>query len=140
MNKAIKRIAMLFMVCGFAVSGVVAKDYKYWEEYKELKAWIEDMKVKYPRLKTDDPEWAEEYGEYPKLTPFINDLEFLDDLDAEKAKSKKSDITDIDVIRKVANSPKWKCDGLCKKKETHYYKGLSWGFDLLRIAKKRERN
>ncbi len=120
MNKVIKRIAMLFMVCVLAVSGVVA-DAGYYEndkDYQKLKAWVEDMKVKYPQLKARDSETMEELGEYPRLTIFMNDLEFLEEVGKEMQKAKvpndyqKKQIAQI--WRKVKNSPKWKDMGAFK--------------------------
>lgn len=136
MKKVRKMVVVLLMVFG-AVNvsmGVEIKDLSY---YKELKAWVEDMKVKYPHLKADDPERIEEYGEYPRLTPFINDLEFLDDLDVEKKKEENKGKQESQIMRKLANSPKWKCNGLCKKKETHYFDSVGNGVRLLLFAKKR---
>lgn len=114
MSKVRKMVVMLLMVFG-AVS-VSWADWKDLPQYKEIKMWIEDMKVKYPRLKSDNPETIEKYGEYPRLTEFINDLEFVDDFDKEVKKAENKGKNQIQIMRKLANSPKWKCDGLCKKK------------------------
>ncbi len=111
MKKLIFGILVAFGLVSVSI-GVEIKDLSY---YKELKAWIEDMKVKYPHIKSDNPETIEEYGEYPRLTPFINDLEFVDDFDVELKKEENKGKSLKQVMRKVANSPKWECDGLCKK-------------------------
>lgn len=119
MSKARKMVVVLLMIFG-AVSGVMA-DAGYYEndkDYQKLKAWVEDMKVKYPHLKADDPERIEEYGEYPRLQIFMNDLAFLEEVGREMQKAKipndyqKKQIAQI--WRKVKNSPKWKDMGAFK--------------------------
>ena len=135
MNKARKMVVGLLMVFG-AVSVSFGAEYKDWEEYKELKAWIEDMKPHLKANKWTDPETIEEYGEYPRLKIFMNDLEFLDDLDAELKKAENKGKNQIQIMRKLANSPKWKCNGLCKGNKTHYYDGMTSGSRLFGLAKK----
>lgn len=134
MRKVRKMVVMLLIVFG-AVSVSFGADWKDLSQYKELKVWIEDMKANHPMLKTDDLETIEEYGEYPRLTEFINDLEFVDDFDVEVKKEENKGKSLKQVMRKLANSPKWN-GANSGKTDTHYYDGMNDPSVLLQWAKK----